>query len=66
MLKSVTYFTPKRFVSRSESRLDMTVPTEMTIVTTPAQASGTPKNSCITGQPAPSRESGRPSEMNAR
>ena len=65
-LITVTTPAPKRRVRRSEARLEMIVPIAMIIVTMPAKATGTPRSWCITGQPAPTRESGRPRLMKAR
>ena len=39
---------------------------EINIVTIPIYGTGTPKTPCITGQPAPSNESGRPRLIKAR
>lgn len=46
--------------------LEMIVPAAMTIVTRPAYEVGTPRSWCMAGQPAPTRESGRPRLTNAR
>ena len=39
---------------------------EITMDTTPMYDTGTPSSACMTGQPEPSSESGRPRLMNAR
>ena len=47
-------------IIRGLSRAEMIVMKEIVIETYPAQEDGTPKASCIVGQPEPSRESGSP------
>ena len=64
-LPTVTIRVPSLCVSRSDSRLDTIVPPEMTIDTMPMNDTGTLSSACMTGQPEPSSESGRPRLMNA-
>ena len=52
--------------SLSENRLETVVPTEISIVIIPADASDTPRSLCISGHAAPRSESGSPRLINAR
>jgi hypothetical protein len=56
----------KRLASLSDKRVDITVPTEIRVVTMPIAESSTPKTWCISGQAEPSSESGRPRLINAK
>jgi hypothetical protein len=52
-------------VTRSDARLEQIVPPAMIMVMMPAKATGTPRSWCMTGQPAPTKESGSPRLMKA-
>jgi len=65
-LITVTTFVESFLVSLSEKRLDTIVPPEIIIVTIPIYDVATPMSACMTGQPDPKSESGRPRLMNAR
>lgn len=64
-LTAVTTPAPNRRVARSEARLERMVPPAMIIVMMLANPTGTPRSRCMTGQPDPTRESGRPRLMKA-
>ena len=57
---AVTFPGPSFSVSRSEKRLEITVPREIRVEMIPAYEKGTPMPSYITGQAEPSTESGSP------
>ena len=63
-LAAVTRPVPKRAVSLSLIRLDMTVPTDMIMDMIPALENGTPNCGYIVGHAQPSSESGRPRLIN--
>ena len=57
---------PNFRVIRSESMLEMMVHPDIIIEMIPMNEIGTPRSAYMTGQPAPSSESGRPRLINAR
>lgn len=59
-LATVTTRVPSFRVSRSDRRLDMTVPPDMIMETIPMKEMGTFSAACMTGHPEPSSESGSP------
>ena len=65
-LTAVTLPAPKRWVRRSEARLETMVPLAIRTVRKPANETGTPRSWCITGHPEPTSESGSPRLMKAR
>ena len=66
VLAAVTAQVPNFLVTLSETRLEIIVPPDIVIEIMPIYDTGTPSSACITGQPEPSSESGRPRLMNAR
>ncbi len=65
-LITVTRPVPKRSTTRTDIRLDTTVPAEMIMVTTPTHEMPAPRLGAIVGHADPIAESGRPKLMNAR
>ena len=63
---AVTRPAPKRNVSRSLNSAEHTVPALITIEMPPAQLNGAWMSTLIVGHAAPSKPSGKPSEMKAK
>lgn len=66
VLNAVKRGVPKRFVSRSDMRLESMVPPEIIIEITPMYDMGSPNSRCIIGHPEPKSESGSPSPIKAK
>ena len=65
-LTAVTSPGPKRRVTRSLARAEMTVQADIIMDIIPAKETGTPSWGYMLGQAEPSRESGRPRLIKAR
>lgn len=65
-LVTVTVRVPNLCVSLSDKRLETIVPPDITMEIIPINETDTPSSVCMTGQPAPSSESGSPRLMNAK